>query len=279
MPKGTLEVGMYEPPVAVPPAYSESDVTTGTTSGRGFHVFRRPLYRYGLNRYSVSGAGALASLLLHILLIASMTWGGGLMREPSQQRPDMASPHVSADAESDSAMELVWVEEPDTLSTGSPDSNAFAAPTLATVTVDASLAAVSIPALSAPDEIRPTPGDGNSAAQAILLGRYVGQIDARIERAWRRPRTPLKEDDFSCRVRIVQDATGAVQEITLERCNGDTRWQLSLVHAIQLASPLPAPPDPKVFTRVLRMNFRAQPYSPQSPQEDYEPALVANSAR
>jgi len=264
---------MYEPPVAIPPAYSESDAATDTTSGGGLHVFRRPLYRYG-----VSGAGALASLLLHALLIASVTWGGGLTREPTQRRPDMASSHGSADAESDSAMELVWVEEPDTLSTGSPDPNALAAPTLAIVAVDASLAAVSIPALSAPDEIRQTPGDGDSATQAVLLGHYVGQIDARIERAWRRPRTPLKEDDFSCRVRIVQDATGAVQEITLVDCNGDTRWQLSLVHAIQLASPLPAPPDPKVFTRVLRMHFRAQPYSRQSSQEDYEPALVANSA-
>lgn len=268
---------MYEPPVASPPAYSASDAATDATSDGGFHVFRRPLYRYGLNRYSVCGAGALASLLLHILLIASLTWGGGVVREPSQQRPDTASSHGRADGESDSAMELVWVEEPDTPSKRSPDSNAFAL-TLTTVAVDASLAAVSIPALSAPDEIRPTPGDGDSAAQAGLLGRYVGQIDARIERAWRRPRTPLKEENFSCRARIVQDATGAVQEITLERCNGDARWQLSLVHAIQLASPLPAPPDPKVFTRVLRMNFRAQPYSPQSPQENYEPALIANSA-
>jgi TonB C terminal len=124
----------------------------------------------------------------------------------------------------------------------------------------------------------PTVGDGDSAAEAVLLGRYVGQIDARIERAWRRPRTPLKEEDFSCRVQIVQDGTGAVMEITLERCNGDARWQLSLVHAIQSASPLPAPPDPTVFTRVLRMNFRAPPYSAQSSQDDYEPALVTSSA-
>ena len=171
-------------------------------------------------------------------------------------------------------MELVWAEEPDTLSTDSPGSNTLTAPMLATVTVGVPLATVNIPASLAPDE---TPGDGDSAAQAALLGHYVGQIDARIERAWQRPRGPLKEDDFSCRVRIAQDATGAVQEITLERCNGDMRWQLSLVHAIQLASPLPAPPDPKVFTRVLRMNFHAQPYSPQSRQEDYEPALAAKS--
>ena len=279
MPKGTLEVGMYEPPVAAPPAYSESDAAMGAESGRGLHIFRSPCRRYGLNRYSISGAGALASLLLHILLIASVTWGGGLMREPSQRRPDMASSHGSADGESDSEMELVWVEEPDTLSTGSPDSNTFTTPMLATVAVDVPLAAVSIPASSAPDEIPSTPGDGDSAAQAALLGRYVGQIDARIERAWQRPRSPLKEDNFACRVKIVQDATGAVQEITLERCNGDARWQLSLVHAIQLASPLPAPPDPKVFTRMLRMNFRAQPYSTQSRQEDYEPALAANRAR
>ena len=175
-------------------------------------------------------------------------------------------------------MQLVWVQEADTISTGPSDSESITPSKLAPVVVDPSLAAVSIPALSDPEEARATPGDGDSAAQAVLLGRYMGQIDARIERAWRRPRTPLPKEDFSCRARIVQDGAGAVKEITLERCNGDARWQLSLVHAIQMASPLPAPPDPKVFTRVLRMNFRAQPYSAQSLQDDYEPALVANSA-
>jgi hypothetical protein len=108
--------------------------------------------------------------------------------------------------------------------------------------------------------------------QSPLAGRYLGQIDARIERAWRRPRTPVGDGLFTCRVRIEQDATGGVKEITLEHCNGDASWQVSLVHAIQAASPLPAPPAPSVFRRVLRMDFRAEPYSAQALQEDYEPA-------
>jgi hypothetical protein len=145
---------------------------------------------------------------------------------------------------------------------------------LAKVTVDVSLAAVSIPALADSNESHTASDDADAAAQTVLLGRYAGQIDARIERAWRRSRTPVPGGIFSCRVKITQDTAGAVQEVALERCNREPHWQLSLVQAIERASPLPAPPDPKVFTRVLRMNFRAQQYSPQSVQEDYEPALV-----
>jgi hypothetical protein len=104
------------------------------------------------------------------------------------------------------------------------------------------------------------------------LGLYVGQIDARIQRAWIRPRDPVKDGVFSCRVRIEQDAAGVVREITLERCNGNMRWQLSLVHAIQQASPLPAPPDPKVFQKLLQLDFQAQTYSSNVTQELYEPS-------
>jgi hypothetical protein len=46
-----------------------------------------------------------------------------------------------------------------------------------------------------------------------------------------------------------------VQEIEIAQCNGDIRWQTSLVHAIQSASPLPAPPDPKVFSHTLTFEF------------------------
>jgi hypothetical protein len=68
-------------------------------------------------------------------------------------------------------------------------------------------------------------------------------------------------------VQIEQGPTGAVTEIALERCNRDAAWQMSLVQAIQLASPLPAPPDPKVFTRVLHMEFRGEPVPPHTVAE------------
>jgi hypothetical protein len=43
--------------------------------------------------------------------------------------------------------------------------------------------------------------------------------------------------------------------IELRHCNGNDRWQRSLVSAIEHASPLPAPPIPSVFARMLVLNF------------------------
>jgi hypothetical protein len=107
--------------------------------------------------------------------------------------------------------------------------------------------------------------------ESELFGRYMGQVSARIERAWLRPRTPVGTSLFFCRVRIEQDSAGIVREVTLVECNGETRWQLSLVHAIQSASPLPAPPDPAVFRRTFSLTFQSQPYSSEVSAELYEP--------
>lgn len=118
---------------------------------------------------------------------------------------------------------------------------------------------------------------GDPVRQSMLFGRYTGQIDARIQRAWRKPRGAIDEpsaaaNTFRCQARIVQEASGAVKEIELMQCNGSPAWQLSLVRAIQLASPLPAPPDPSVFTSVLTLAFEGQPYAPGYREDEYEPA-------
>ncbi len=134
---------------------------------------------------------------------------------------------------------------------------------------------------------------GDPAGQAHLFGIYSGQIQARIDRVWRRPRTPvneyrtqrqgsLGEEPFQCQVRIIQDNQGNVQEILLLQCNGSAAWQRSLVIAIQQASPLPAPPSPTVFTNTLTMTFTGFEYRPDSSVDDYEieapRTLVQNSA-
>ena len=125
-------------------------------------------------------------------------------------------------------------------------------------------------------------GNGpDSAEQARLFGIYSGQIRARIERLWRRPRTPINDsasaeqrtataETFQCQVQIVQDETGRVQEVLLPECNGSAAWQRSLVVAIQQASPLPAPPSVRVFSRSIAMNFVGVPYDGNSVAEDYE---------
>ncbi len=112
-----------------------------------------------------------------------------------------------------------------------------------------------------------------------MAGRYIGQINARIDRAWMRPRTPIGAPTFSCRVRIAQDHTGQVLAVTLERCNGDARWRRSLVRAIELASPLPAPPDPAVFAPIVHMSFEALAYRPGAPAGEYEPKGLARIAQ
>jgi hypothetical protein len=131
---------------------------------------------------------------------------------------------------------------------------------------------------------------GDPAVRSMLFGRYTGQINARIERAWRRPRSPVIEQTamdsssgmagspsseghlFRCVARITQDIRGNVKEIELLRCNGSRAWQQSLVDAIQVASPLPAPPARAIFTNVLTMSFEARAYRPGLTDDGYEAA-------
>jgi hypothetical protein len=131
------------------------------------------------------------------------------------------------------------------------------------------------------DQVPIATADGtNGAEQARLLGIYTGQIQARIARVWRRPRSPVNEDiasadagySFQCEAQIVQDASGNVQEVMLPRCNGSPAWRNSLILAIQHASPLPAPPSEKVFSKSISLNFVGLSYSASAPDDDYEPA-------
>jgi TonB C terminal len=102
--------------------------------------------------------------------------------------------------------------------------------------------------------------------RARMFGRYTEQISARIQRAWEKPTSPVKEPNtgrsedavFVCQVQIRQDNRGNVQEVLLLACNGTEAWRHSLVVAINQSSPLPAPPIPGVFQRALTMTFAGQ---------------------
>jgi TonB C terminal len=124
------------------------------------------------------------------------------------------------------------------------------------------------------DAPRPANLSDEMVERSTVTGVYISQIKAEIDRAWLRPRTPLDVPLFSCRARIAQDSTGTVREVTLELCTADARWQQSLLRAIQSASPLPAPPDPRVFTSVLRITFESESYSPTARPGQYEPSLT-----
>lgn len=110
---------------------------------------------------------------------------------------------------------------------------------------------------------------------AMLFGRYMGQVTARIDRAWMRPRSEIGASRFKCQTRIQQDRNGNVLSVELHECNGDARWQRSLVTAIERSSPLSAPPDPSVFAPTLVLNFSADPYvEGVSNESEYEPKTL-----
>jgi outer membrane biosynthesis protein TonB len=91
------------------------------------------------------------------------------------------------------------------------------------------------------------------AENAGLLGRYISELQARIERAWNRP--PSAHTGLSCIVNVTQVPGGTVTDVKLGGCNGDSAVQQSIVLAVYRASPLPAPPDPSLFDRHLRLEF------------------------
>lgn len=126
-----------------------------------------------------------------------------------------------------------------------------------------------------PDAPNPIPETATDmAGRAQLFGRYVGQIDARIERAWVRPRSSISDPLFRCTVKIKQDKRGNVLEVKIVQCNGDEDWQRSLANAIQSASPLPAPPDPAVFADALTLSFQSEPFHSGGNGDGFEPGPI-----
>jgi hypothetical protein len=101
---------------------------------------------------------------------------------------------------------------------------------------------------------------GDPAGNAALFGKYMGQVAARIERAWMKPRTRIDAAHFDCRARVLQDRAGNVLSVGFESCSEDATWRRSLESAILRASPLSAPPEPWLFSAVLSLNFSADQY-------------------
>jgi hypothetical protein len=135
--------------------------------------------------------------------------------------------------------------------------------------------ALAAPAIVAIEPVD-SPTDDESYMRQQQYGIYTGQIIARVERAWVRPRTKVSNSDglqksteFSCRAKILQSELGAVLEVDLLNCNGSTEWQQSLVRAIFSASPLPAPPSPTVFSDALTLTFSAHEFQIDDADDGY----------
>ncbi len=216
--------------------------------------------------------GATLTLLIHLLLISPLMFSGGHPQRIHNEQEggwmsgvpamtvvsleDSVDEQAEQGRESEASLEALVLPEHALVPTGSFRPSTGAAPRL---DLDVSRSA----------QDGPPSDDGENA---LLFGRYLGQVTARIERAWLRPRDPIGASSFECLVQVEQGRDRSVKEITLKRCNGTTEWQLSLVRAIQAASPFPAPPDPKVFSSTLSFEMTASEFVAGGSGEGYEPA-------
>jgi hypothetical protein len=246
------------------------------------------LRQAGRSRYSIPPAaiGVLGTVLLHGAIVGSLSAGG---HAPMPRLPDREGARISDGAASDSSDRLTLLSvAPIESRSESPADLVAALPAAAALTTPiqadppAPVDSAVLPLDDERAETRAANGEGSEPAR--LLGIYTGQIRARIERIWRRPRSPVEEaaagavpadESFQCQVQITQDEEGTVREVMLPHCNGSEAWQRSLVSAIRQASPLPAPPRPSAFRRSLLLDFVGVAYAAGAPDEDYEIPLRA----
>jgi hypothetical protein len=227
--------------------------------------------------WAAGSLGVLASIGIHVLLLEVVMMGYGSHIDRPRHKDGIGASAMPSEEEPRAT--LIFIDEPgiDPSREEPPESLASRGTVpqhlfLTVISPDAALEAT----LNHNQEAQDKPDTPEDAAadqlgRAVLFGRYVGQIQARIERAWMRPRIPLAENSFECHVQIVQSARGDVLEVDLQQCNADSRWQLSLVQAIEQASPLPAPPDPAVFSNSLRLAFHSESYVLGGTEEGFEP--------
>jgi len=234
--------------------------------------------------------GLAGTLLLHCLALQTVVLGSRARKTPPEVQEPGSSNNQSAGKPAES---LVFVDLSKTANADNlmVDALALARAAIIDTPIVVSppdpppLLTIEILALNDDQDSQLSADTGDGMERARLFGIYTGQIQARIKRIWRRPRTPVEEgsdsaktvnsvDYFHCQVQVVQDSSGNVQEVLLPNCNGSVTWQRSLVLAIQQASPLPAPPSASVFSHSIGLNFLGLSYVAGSPEDDYEIAPV-----
>lgn len=93
-----------------------------------------------------------------------------------------------------------------------------------------------------------------NAVNAGLLNQYVALIQQKVMRNWIKP--PTAKSGLECEVKVAQSVGGTVLSVEVGRCNGDAAVRTSIESAVQRASPLPAPPDARLFERNLLFIFK-----------------------
>ncbi|NIV16898.1 MAG: hypothetical protein GWN47_00480 [Woeseiaceae bacterium] len=92
------------------------------------------------------------------------------------------------------------------------------------------------------------------AMAADAKAAYMFAIRQRVMNRWVRP--PTATVGMECIAHITQVPGGEVISVRIGRCNGDATVRRSIENAIHLASPLPVPEDPGVFSREITLEFR-----------------------
>jgi colicin import membrane protein len=96
-----------------------------------------------------------------------------------------------------------------------------------------------------------------AAARGAAQMPWLSAIVAKIQRNWQRP--PGSADRFNCVVRLEQLPGGEVVRATVIRSCGTPVLDRSVENAVLKSSPLPTPPDPALFERVIDVRFCPTP--------------------
>jgi colicin import membrane protein len=86
-----------------------------------------------------------------------------------------------------------------------------------------------------------------------LKASYVRAIQVHVEQRWYEP--PGGVQGLSCTIFVTQIPGGEVVGMRFGTCNGNAAVRQSIETAVRNASPLPAPPEPRLFEREVKLVF------------------------
>jgi len=92
-----------------------------------------------------------------------------------------------------------------------------------------------------------------SAGFQSLKASYVRAIQLHVEQRWYEP--PGGVQGLSCTIFVTQIPGGEVVGMRFGTCNGNAAVRQSIETAVRNASPLPAPPEPRLFEREVKLVF------------------------
>jgi colicin import membrane protein len=94
----------------------------------------------------------------------------------------------------------------------------------------------------------------NAVRSGPALANWQSLISAKIKSNWFRP--PTARSGIECTLYVTQVPGGEVTQVRIGDCNGDQAVRQSIEDAVYRASPLPPPPDPSLFDRNLKIDFK-----------------------